>query len=131
MSEFKEWCGFRRLAEVRHPGDVMFLLLIACVRWPQVLFQVFDALDGFEPRGGCAADWYAYLVRLLRPASGNSWKAMFDEISQGRNRCCTGLLWLCKALEIVAVDPQDATPGEVVMLGANGRRYGGGDHCTR
>ena len=123
VSEFMDWRGVRRLAEVRHPGDVMFLLLISCVRWPQVLFQVFDALDGFEPRGGCAADWYAYLVRLLRVASGNSWKAMFDEISQGRNRCCTGLLWLCMALEIVAVDPRDATPGEVVTLGVSQKTY--------
>ena len=122
VSEFMEWRGFRRLAEVRHPGDVMFLLLISCVRWPQVLFQVFDALDGFEPREGCAADWYAYLVRLLRLASGNSWKAMFDEISQGRNRCCTGLLWLCKALGVVVDGPRDATPGEVLNLGVSQKK---------
>jgi len=103
----------------------MFLLLISLVRWPQVLLQVFDALDGFEPREGCAADWYAYVVRLLRLASGNSWKAMFDEISQGRNRICTGLLWMCKALEIIAVDPQDAhaTPGDVVSLGVSQKTY--------
>ena len=123
VSEFMEWRGFRRLAEVEHPGDVMFLLLISCVRWPQVLFQVFDALDGFEPRAGCAADWYAYLVRLLRLANGNSWKAMFDEISQGRNRCCTGLLWLCKALEIVAVQHRHGISGEVVTLGVSQKTY--------
>ena len=125
MSEFMDWRGFRRLAEVTHHGDVMFLLLISLVRWPQVLFQVFDALDGFEPREGGAADWYAYIVRLLRLASGNSWKAMFDEISQGRNRICTGLLWMCKALEIIAVDPQDAyaTPGDVVSLGVSQKKY--------
>ena len=45
---------------------------------------------------------------------------MFDEISQGRNRCCTGLLWLCKALEVVA---GDATPGEVVTLGVSQKTY--------
>ena len=101
----------------------MFLLLMACVRWPQVLFKAIDVLDGFEPRGGCAAGWYAYLVRLLRLASGNSWKAMFDEICQGRNRCCFGLLWLCKALGVVAVCRQDATPCEVVTLGVSQTTY--------
>ena len=123
VSEFMEWRGFRRLSEVRHPGDVMFLLLVACVRWPQVLFHVFDALDGFEPRGGCAADWYAFLVRLLRVAGGKPWKAMFDEISQGRNRCCTGLLWLCKALGVVAVGSLGATRGEEVTLGVSQKFY--------
>ena len=68
VSEFMEWHRFHTLADVRHPGDVMFLLLMSCVRWPQVIFQVFDALDGFEPRDGIAADWYAYLVRLLKQA---------------------------------------------------------------
>ena len=55
VSQFMAWRAFGSLAEVREPGDVMFLLLTACVRWPAVLFQAFDALDGFEPRAGCVA----------------------------------------------------------------------------
>ena len=129
LKEFMEWRGFRSFSEVRHAGDVMFLLLMAHVRWPLVLFKAFDALDGFEPRGGCAADWFAYLVRLLRVASGNSWKAMFDEIGQGRNRCHTGLLSLCKALGVVKAgfEPRPEGSCELVTLGKSQKSYVIGD----
>ena len=99
------------------------LLVAACARWPEVLFKAFDVLDGFEPRAECAVGWYGYLVRLLRVADGNSWKPMFDEISQGRNRCYTGLLWLCKILGVVECSLDPPMSSNVVKLGASQKMY--------
>ena len=101
----------------------MFLLLVACVRWPAVLFHISDTFDGFEPRSSTASDWCAFLVRLLRFASGNPWPAMFKEISQGRNRCYTGLLWLCKTLGIVSALDEPRDGDDVVILGLSQKKY--------
>ena len=108
---------------MREPGDVTFLLIIACVRWSAVVYQAMGALDGFEPRSGSPAGWHLYLVRLLRLADGHTWKAMFNEIIQGRGGFHFGLLWLCKTLGVVRDCPEDATGCEVVKLGVSQKAY--------
>ena len=84
VRDFLDWRGYSSIVQVREPGDVMFLLIMACVRWPAVVYQAMGALDGFEPRSGSPAGWHLYLVRLLRLADGHEWREMFSEISQGR-----------------------------------------------
>ena len=128
LAEFMDWRGVRSFSEVRQAGDVMFLLLMAAVRWPMVLFRAMDQFQGFEPRRASAADWYGYLVRLLRVADGHSWKAMFDEIRVGRNSALTGLLWLCRTLGIVTLLSEEATeadapPDRVLFLGVTQKKY--------
>ena len=101
----------------------MFLLLLACVRWPEVLRQAIAALEGFEPRDGRPEDFYAYLVRLLRLADGQTWKHMWEEINQGRNTCNYGLLWLCKFLGIAREHVDGDADVEVVRIGASQKMY--------
>ena len=102
----------------------MFLLIMACVRWPAVVYQAMGALDGFEPRSGSPAGWHLYLVRLLRLADGHEWREMFTEISQGRGACYFGLLWLCKTLGVVRGCPAASSHGCVVVkLGVSQKAY--------
>ena len=123
MMDFLDWRGYHSVVQLFEPGDILFLLLMACVRWPEVLRQAIAALEGFEPRDGRPEDFYAYLVRLLRLADGHTWKRMFDEISQGRNRCCYGLLWLCKSLGFVRKYVNGETDVEVVTIGVRQKKY--------
>ena len=123
VMDFLDWRGYRSVVQVFEPGDVMFLLLMACVRWPEVLRQGIGALEGFEPRDGRPSDFYAYFVRLLRRADGHTWKHMFDEISQGRNTCYIGLLWLCKILGFVREYVEGDADVEVVRIGVSQKQY--------
>ena len=121
VRDFLAWRGFRSVADVRHPGDVMYILVVGCARWPAVAYQALSLRQGFEPRTAKASDWHHYLQRLLQYASGNAWKEMFDEISPGRSRVVFGLAWLCKWLRVIS----KATTGDapVVSLGVSQTKY--------
>ena len=126
VKQFMEWRGFSHFFEIREPGDVMYMMVIAAVRWPPVVFKALELREGFEPRTGKAEDWHNYLVRLVRFAHENSWKEMFDLISPGRSRCNFGLTWLCKHLRVIVKVSEVPfyTTGETKRLGVSQTIYG-------
>ena len=123
VQDFLTWRGYSSIAAIEHPGDVLFLLLVGCVRWPPLVFRAMDLRHGFEPRDATAADWTAYLKRLLAYANGFDWKDMFDLISPGRSRIVFGMTWLGKHLGIIRKATPDDVEVDCITLGVWQRKY--------
>ena len=123
VDEFLQWRGYSSALQIEHPGEVMLLLVMGCVRWPPLVFRALQLRGGFEPRVATAGDWHDYLLRLLMYADGHMWKSMFDLISPGRSRCVYGVVWLAKMLGVIRKaeggDPHD----RIVSLGVSQTRY--------
>ena len=120
---FLAWRGFNSVCDIQHPGDVMMLMFVGCIRWPLVVFQIWNLREGFEPRIATASDWHAFLVRLLNFAAGHVWKEMHDCISPGRSGINFGLVWLCKALGIIRKATNSDQVSSTVGLGVLQTRY--------
>ena len=125
VNKFFEWRQISSLTEVTERGDWLFIIVMACARWPTVLRESATLRAGFEPRTASPAQWHAYLCSLLRWASGHPWGDMFQATSPGRTRCCMGLVWLCKRIGVVAICGEEASPTSrhEVLLGASQQSY--------
>ena len=125
VDNFFEWRQISSLSEVTECGDWLFIMVMACARWPTVLRESVTLRAGFEPRTASPAQWHAYLCRLLRWASGHPWEDMFQATSPGRSRCCLGLTWFCKRMGVVAICDGEAAPTSrhEVLLGASLQSY--------
>ena len=125
VDRFLQWRQESSLSKLIEPGDWLFLVVIACARWPTVVRASLSMLAGFEPRTASPAQWHEYLCRLLRWASGHPWDEMFYNITPGRTRCCSGLVWLCKRIGVVACGDDEAsmTERDEVQLGSSQSSY--------
>ena len=115
------WRGYSSVLQLTHPADIMYLLVVGCVRWPVVVFEALALRNGFEPRAASAGDWHDYLQRLVMFANGKPWKDMFDIISPGRSRVVFGLCWLCKHLGVIC--KAGGGGGNAVRLGVSQTYY--------
>lgn len=119
LAGFLRWRGETSWTAIVDPGDWMLLVVVACVKWPPVVAQAIPLLVGFEPRNGTADGWRAYLGRLVKAADGRCWQDLHRSTSPGRIRCYFGLVWFCKALDLLGSIDGKADGGDVINLGAS------------
>lgn len=119
LADFMRMRGATEWPAIQDPGDWMFLVVVASIKWPPLVDQTIALLEGFEPRNGSAEGWHEYLGRLLKAADGRCWQELHQSTSPGRIRAYYGLVWFCKSLDLLEGMDDMGDQEVVVKLGAS------------